>query len=246
MTTTTVDETALNAFVLRAVDHLGAGYLGVMVSLGARLGLYRALAEAGPLTSQQLADAPTAPSATYATGRPRRPPPAMSATTLTRARSRCTPEQALVLADENSPVYLPPAWNTPRGDVERRGPGAARVPHRRGHRVGRPRPSARAWDGCVLPQRVPREPGVAVAARAGRCGGGPRARHRRRRRRRGPRGTRRFSWPRRSRTRGSTGSTRTGRRSRRRAATRERPASQERAEFEQREREGVRRTLDSG
>jgi hypothetical protein len=44
MNTTTVDETALQAFVLKAVDDLGAGYLGVMVSLGARLGLYRALA----------------------------------------------------------------------------------------------------------------------------------------------------------------------------------------------------------
>ena len=55
MTTTTVDETALQAFVMKAVDDLAAGYLGVMVSLGSRLGLYRALAESGPLTSAELA-----------------------------------------------------------------------------------------------------------------------------------------------------------------------------------------------
>ena len=51
MTTTTVDETALQAFMLKAVDDLAAGYLGVMVSIGSRLGLYRVLAESGPLTS---------------------------------------------------------------------------------------------------------------------------------------------------------------------------------------------------
>lgn len=113
MTTNTVDETALNAFVLKAVDHLGAGYLGVMVSLGARLGLYQALAEAGPLTSQELADradcaeryvrdwAASQAAAGYVTYDP-----------ATRSFS-LTPEQAMVLADEDSPVYLPAAWNTP-------------------------------------------------------------------------------------------------------------------------------------
>ena len=113
MTTTTVDETALNAFVLRAVDHLGAGYLGVMVSLGARLGLYQALAEAGPLTSQQLADrtdcaeryvrdwASAQAAAGYVTYDP------------AAGTFALTAEQAMVLANEDSPVYLPPAWNTP-------------------------------------------------------------------------------------------------------------------------------------
>jgi SAM-dependent methyltransferase len=113
MTTTDIDEIALEAFVMRAVDHLGAGYLGVMVSLGARLGLYHALAEAGPLTSQQLADrtgcaeryvrdwTASQAAAGYVT---------YDAAAATFALS---PEQALVLADESSPVYLPPAWNTP-------------------------------------------------------------------------------------------------------------------------------------
>jgi SAM-dependent methyltransferase len=113
MTTTTVDETALNAFVLRAIDHLGAGYLGVMVSLGARLGLYEALAEGGPLTSQQLAErtdcaeryvrdwASAQAAAGYVTYEP-------GAGTFS-----LSPEQAMVLADESSPAYLPPAWSTP-------------------------------------------------------------------------------------------------------------------------------------
>ena len=37
----------------------------------------------------------------------------MSPTTRTSGTFSLTPEQALVLADEDSPVYLPPAWNTP-------------------------------------------------------------------------------------------------------------------------------------
>jgi 2-polyprenyl-3-methyl-5-hydroxy-6-metoxy-1,4-benzoquinol methylase len=113
MNTTTVDETALQAFVLKAVDDLGAGYLGVMVSLGARLGLYRALADDGPLTSASLAArtdcaeryvrdwAASQAAAGYLVYDPEERTFAL------------TPEQALVLANEESPVYLPPAWNVP-------------------------------------------------------------------------------------------------------------------------------------
>ena len=45
----------LDAFLARAVGDLSAGYGGVMVSLGNRLGLYKAMAGAGPLSSRELA-----------------------------------------------------------------------------------------------------------------------------------------------------------------------------------------------
>jgi SAM-dependent methyltransferase len=112
-TTTTVDETALNAFVLRAVDDLGAGYLGVMVSLGARLGLYRALAEAGPLTSLQLAERTQCAERYVRDWASAQAAAGYVAYDADHGTFALTPEQALVLADENSPVYLPPAWNTP-------------------------------------------------------------------------------------------------------------------------------------
>jgi SAM-dependent methyltransferase len=111
--TKTIDETELQAFMLRAVDDLGAGYLGVMVSLGARLGLYRALSGAGALTSQELAERTdtaeryvrdwlhSQAAAGYLTYHP------------TSATFELTAEHAMVLADETSPVYLPPAWNVP-------------------------------------------------------------------------------------------------------------------------------------
>ncbi|HEY6799302.1 MAG TPA: methyltransferase domain-containing protein [Agromyces sp.] len=113
MTTTTVDETALQAFVMKAVDDLAAGYLGVMVSLGSRLGLYRALAESGPLTSAELA------ARTDCAERYVRDWLASQAAGgylryhAENATFELTAEQALVLADESSAVYLPPAWNVP-------------------------------------------------------------------------------------------------------------------------------------
>ena len=51
----TIDEGKLNAFLARAVGDLSAGYFGVMVSLGDKLGLYRAMAGAGPLTPREVA-----------------------------------------------------------------------------------------------------------------------------------------------------------------------------------------------
>jgi 2-polyprenyl-3-methyl-5-hydroxy-6-metoxy-1,4-benzoquinol methylase len=113
MDTFQIDQSKLEAFTMRALGDLTAGYTGVLVSLGSKLGLYKALAGAGPLSSREVA-----------------------------ARSHCaeryvrewlnaqaaghyinyhavsdtyelSPEQALVLADEESPYYIPHAWNVP-------------------------------------------------------------------------------------------------------------------------------------
>jgi SAM-dependent methyltransferase len=113
MNTTTVDETALQAFVLKAVDDLGAGYLGVMVSLGARLGLYRALAEDGPLTSAGLAARTDCAERYVRDWAASQAAAGYLAYDPDERTFALTPEQALVLANEDSPVYLPPAWNVP-------------------------------------------------------------------------------------------------------------------------------------
>ena len=69
METTAIDQSKLEAFVGRAIGDLAAGYGGVMVSLGSKLGLYKAMAGAGPLSSKELARTqPAAPSATCANG----------------------------------------------------------------------------------------------------------------------------------------------------------------------------------
>ncbi len=85
------------------------------------------------------------------------------------------------------PVYIPPAWNMPAAmwsdepkalDAFRTGRGVAWGEHDAAHGLRR---------GRVLPQRLPREPGAAMAAGARRRGGAARGRHRGGRRRLRPR-----------------------------------------------------------
>ena len=50
-----VNQQALDAVVGRLFGDLSAGYGGVMVSIGHRLGLYKVMANAGPLSSAEVA-----------------------------------------------------------------------------------------------------------------------------------------------------------------------------------------------
>ena len=45
-----VEQTKLDAVLIRALGDLSAGYGGVMVSIGNKLGLYKAMSGAGPIT----------------------------------------------------------------------------------------------------------------------------------------------------------------------------------------------------
>ncbi|MCZ4092914.1 class I SAM-dependent methyltransferase [Sinorhizobium psoraleae] len=108
-----IDQAKLDALVSRAIGDLSAGYGGVMVSLGNRLGLYKAMAGAGPLTSNELASRAgcaeryvrewlgSQVAGGYVTYH------AVSGT------YELSPEQALVLAEEDSPVFIPNAWSVP-------------------------------------------------------------------------------------------------------------------------------------
>jgi SAM-dependent methyltransferase len=108
-----IDAARLEAFVFRAIGDVTAGYTGVLVSLGAKLGLYRALAGAGPTSARELA-ARTETAERYvqewlnaqAAGGYIQYHPASDTYEL-------SPEHAMVLADEDSPYYLPHAWNVP-------------------------------------------------------------------------------------------------------------------------------------
>ena len=55
MATRTIDPETLNALVGRVVGDFGATIGAALVNIGDRLGLYRAIAEAGPVTSTELA-----------------------------------------------------------------------------------------------------------------------------------------------------------------------------------------------
>ena len=108
-----IDETKLMAFATRALEDLSAGYAGVMVSIGSRLGLYKAMAGAGPVSSRELA-ARTGCAERYV--REWLASQAAGGYVGYHAVSdtyELSPEQALVLADEDSPLYIPASWNTP-------------------------------------------------------------------------------------------------------------------------------------
>jgi SAM-dependent methyltransferase len=111
--TSHIDEDKLMSFAMRTIDDIAAGYTGVMVSLGSKLGLYKALAGAGPLSAGEVA------SRAGCSGRYVQEwlnAQAASGYLVYHGVSETyelAPEQAAVLADEDSPFFIPHAWNVP-------------------------------------------------------------------------------------------------------------------------------------
>lgn len=108
-----IDQNALDNFLERAVADLSASYGGVMVSLGHRLGLYKSMAGAGPLSAHEIAGR-----SGCAERYVREWLNSQAAGGYVRYHAasdtyELPPEQAMVLADEDSPVFLPPAWDVP-------------------------------------------------------------------------------------------------------------------------------------
>ncbi len=113
MDASVIDQANLEAFDMRTVTDIAAGYTGVMVSIGSKLGLYQAMAYAGPMSVKELA-ARTGCAERYV--REWLNAQAASGYVGYHAASdtyELAPEQAAVLADETSPFYIPPAWNVP-------------------------------------------------------------------------------------------------------------------------------------
>ena len=108
MSTQTIDEAKVNAFVMNAVGELGATLNAALVVIGDRLGLYKAMAGAGALTPRELADR-TQTNERYV----REWLNAQAAggyVTYADGRYTLPAEHALALADEDSPAFLPGAF----------------------------------------------------------------------------------------------------------------------------------------
>jgi SAM-dependent methyltransferase len=112
-----VDVDKLMQFVFRAVDEVGATLNTALVVMGDRLGLYRALSGAGPLTPTELAER-TGTAERYV----REWLNAQAAGGYVEydadtGRYTLPPEQATALTDESSPAYLPGFFQIALGSV---------------------------------------------------------------------------------------------------------------------------------
>jgi SAM-dependent methyltransferase len=108
-----VDEEKLNQFVAKTVADLAAGYGGVMTVLGNKLGLYKAMAGAGPLDSSEVAQRSGCAERYVREWLNSQAAAGYVVYHAASATYELTPEQALVLADNDSPVFMPPAWEVP-------------------------------------------------------------------------------------------------------------------------------------
>ncbi len=103
---TAIDETKLQAFLGRVVDDFGAALSTALATIGDRLGLYKAMADAGPLSAAELA-ARTGTAERYlrewlinqAAG-------GYVAYDAAADRYFLPPEQAVALADDRSPFFV--------------------------------------------------------------------------------------------------------------------------------------------
>jgi 2-polyprenyl-3-methyl-5-hydroxy-6-metoxy-1,4-benzoquinol methylase len=171
-----VDQEKLNAFVGRAIDDLAAGYTGVMISMGRKLGLYEAMADAGPLNSQEVAQRAgcaeryvrewlnSQAAGGYIDYHPSSETYEMS------------PEHAVVLADKNSAVFIPTAWEIPASmwfdedkalDAFRTGNGVPWGDHNHRLYCGVAAFFRNAYSGSLVQEWLPALDGVEDKLRAG-------------------------------------------------------------------------------
>ena len=106
---TQIDDEKLHAFLMQAMTDLAACSAGFMTNIGHKLGLYKAMADAGYLTSEQVAKR-----AQCAERYTREWLNSQAAGGYIEYRpedktSYLPPEQAVVLANENGPCFFPPA-----------------------------------------------------------------------------------------------------------------------------------------
>jgi SAM-dependent methyltransferase len=113
MDTSVIDQAKLEAFAMRAIGDLTAGYTGVMVSLGSKLGLYKAMAYAGPLSAKELAARADCAERYVREWLNAQAAGGYLGYHAVSDTYELAPEQAQVLAEEDSPFYIPPAWNIP-------------------------------------------------------------------------------------------------------------------------------------
>jgi SAM-dependent methyltransferase len=171
-----IDSTKLDSFLTRAFADLSAGYAGVMVSLGNKLGLYKAMSGAGPITAEELAARAGCAGRYVREWLNAQAAGGYVAYHAVSDTYELSPEQALVLADENSPMFIPHAWNVPASmwfdeekaiDAFRSGNGVAWGEHHGRLHGGVAAFYRNAYRGSLVAEWLPALDGVVEKLRAG-------------------------------------------------------------------------------
>ena len=132
----TIDNDKLNALVGKMLGDLGGAFSVPTTRIGYRLGLFDALHDKGPATATELA------TRTGLTERYVREWALAQAANgyvdyeRATARFSLTPQQAMVFAVKDSPVYLAGAFDLSAAMVEGPAQGRGRLPQRRRSRLG--------------------------------------------------------------------------------------------------------------
>ena len=166
MAATAIDGPRLEAFMGQAVVDLAAAFSAPLVRLGARLGLYRALAEGGPATPTQLAERTGTEPRMVREWLGNQAAGGYVSYDDATGRYTIPPEQAIALADEESEFYLLGAYDILASFFADRGRAGRSIPERRRPALGRARSPPVRRNGGVLPCRVQAAPGAELASRA--------------------------------------------------------------------------------
>jgi len=105
-----INEAKLNSFMQQAVGELGAAMNAALVVTGEKLGLYKAMAGAGPLTSAQLAERTGTAERYVREWLAAQAAGGYVTYDATSGTFTLPEEQAFALAQEDSPAYLPGAF----------------------------------------------------------------------------------------------------------------------------------------
>ncbi|MGC1954070.1 MAG: class I SAM-dependent methyltransferase [Gammaproteobacteria bacterium] len=176
MSATVIDQTKLASFVMRAVGDLSSAYGGVMVSLGSKLGLYKAMSGAGPISAKELAVRTSCAERYVREWLNAQAAGGYVGYHAVSDTYELSPEQALVLADEDSPVFIPPAWNVPASmwfdeektlDAFRTGLGVAWGEHEARLSCGVAAFYRNGYRSSLVPQWLPALDGVVDKLEAG-------------------------------------------------------------------------------
>jgi SAM-dependent methyltransferase len=110
---TNLEHTKLDALLARALGDLSAAYGGVMISIGNKLGLFKAMSGAGPISPKELASRTGCAERYVREWLNAQVAGGYVDYHAVSGTYELSPEQALVLADEDSPLFVPNAWQVP-------------------------------------------------------------------------------------------------------------------------------------